>query len=150
MNGLFAVLADMTELQEELFKAHGMQPPRNLQDFCATLCHTTPVKPGQAVQEEVDDDEDIVPSDQELPSDDEVDDAVHKPQRAPATTTARADRIRRRAAVGTSSRQTRLQASSASHVSAEKAPEDPIEPTLPTLPSTAPPTATESLLDEQV
>lgn len=140
----------MNELQEELFKAHGMQPPRNLQDFCATLCHTTPVKPGQAVQDEVDDEEDIVPSDQELPSDDEGDDAVHKPQRASATTNARADRIRRRAAVGNSSRQTRLQASSASHGSGEKAPEDPIEPTHTTLPNTAPPTATESRNDEQV
>ena len=104
-------------MQEELFEAHGMPAPTQLQTFIELLGHTTPIQAGVVIQEEVDDLEDIMPSDQELDSGDEAD------TRGGASTSARAQRIQRRSATVTQGKRTRQQGSSSTHFTEASAPE---------------------------
>lgn len=86
-----------------------MRPPQELQEFHELLSCTTPLRPGEIVQQEADNEEDEVPSDEEFPSDDEgSDDELALPQGAAQD--QRALRIQRRAAGG---RQSLMQASTA-------------------------------------
>lgn len=96
-------------MQEELFEAHGMPAPTQLQTFIELLAHTTPVQAGVVIQEEADDLEDIMPSDQELDSGDEAE------TRGGASTSARAQRVQRRSETVKQGKRALQQGSSSTH-----------------------------------